>query len=38
VIKVITVTPSATATPNLAATATAACIEFESQFPATPCP
>ena len=38
IIEVVTATPTATPTLDLAATATAACIAFESQFPATPCP
>jgi hypothetical protein len=33
-----TYTPSPTNTPDAAATATAACAAFESQFPSTPCP
>lgn len=33
-----TFTPSPTSTPDAAATATAACANFESQFPGTPCP
>jgi hypothetical protein len=33
-----TFTPTATSTPDAAATATAACDAFESQFPGTPCP
>jgi hypothetical protein len=33
-----TYTPSPTHTPDAAATATAACQIFESQFPSTPCP
>jgi hypothetical protein len=34
----LTPSPTITSTPNLGATATAACGEFESQFPGTPCP
>jgi hypothetical protein len=34
----LTPSPTVTATPNLGATATAACGEFEAQFPGTPCP
>jgi hypothetical protein len=34
----LTPSPTGTATPDLGATATAACGEFESQFPGTPCP
>ena len=32
------ITPSTSPTPDLGATATAACAEFMSQFPGTPCP
>lgn len=35
---VVTPMPTPTATPDLQATATAACGEFESQFLGTPCP
>jgi hypothetical protein len=31
-------TPLPSATPDLAATATSACADFEDQFPGTPCP
>lgn len=34
----VTVSPTVSATVDLAATATAACSVFQSQFPATPCP
>jgi hypothetical protein len=33
-----TASPSATYTPDLAATATSGCATFESEFPSTPCP
>ncbi|MCD4679779.1 MAG: FecR domain-containing protein [Bacteroidales bacterium] len=33
-----TFTPTPTRTPDLAATATSACADFQEQFPATPCP
>lgn len=31
-------TPLPSSTPDLAATATSACVDFEEQFPGTPCP
>ncbi len=34
----LTPTPTFTATPDIGATATAACGSFQSQFPGTPCP
>ena len=34
----LTPSPTITATPDIGATATAACGSFESQFPGTPCP
>ncbi|NIS81727.1 MAG: hypothetical protein GTO14_16315 [Anaerolineales bacterium] len=37
-ILVVTPTTTPTATPNFAATATAACESFNQQFPGTPCP
>ena len=35
---VVTATPEPTVTPDAGATATAACADFSSQFPGTPCP
>ena len=35
---IVTATPEPTATPDAGATATAACGDFLSQFPGTPCP
>lgn len=35
---IVTATPEPTITPDVGATATAACAEFNSQFPGTPCP
>jgi hypothetical protein len=32
------VPPTVMATPNLGATATASCKQFQSQYPSTPCP
>jgi hypothetical protein len=34
----LTPSPTFTETPDIGATATAACGDFESQFPGTPCP
>ena len=35
---IVTATPEPTVTPDAGATATAACADFISQFPGTPCP
>jgi len=35
---IVTATPEPTVTPDVGATATAACADFLSQFPGTPCP
>ena len=35
---IVTATPEPTVTPDAGATATAACADFSSQFPGTPCP